>query len=249
MSQPWSSCESALLPHDNQRLAIFLLAAQGKHDGFFIVGNIDFSHDAFIRDIGSFREGQQQREASDFFPVGRRKHHRVAVGAHDFIADAMMEARDERCFELFELAHAVERCMRDDEGRMARVVVVIDDFARVVQPGRDFKQAAVATRRLVRFLQLVKQAQREIFDTFEMLHAAVGTQKIILHALAQNIFDNRAVAVFLSVIFEEDTVAQAAAGNDDVLSARELHQGIDDDAASDDEVGTLRGKALHAAAG
>ena len=79
MSQPWSSCESSLLPHDNQRLAIFLLellavrlhlkfrravvfallAAQGKHDGFFIVGNIDFSHDAFIRDIGSFREGQQ----------------------------------------------------------------------------------------------------------------------------------------------------------------------------------------------
>lgn len=120
--------------------------------------------------------------------------------------------------------------------------------------GRDLQEAAVAPRRAMRALELVKEAQREVAHALEVLHAAVGAQEVVVHALPQHVRHDGAllgllaVAVLLAVVLEEDAVAQAAARDDDVLAARELHERVDDDAARHDEVGALRREPLHALA-
>ena len=75
-----------------------------------------------------------------------------------------------------------------------------------------------------------------------------------MHALPQHVRHDGsllgllAVAVLFAVVLEEDAVAQAAARDNDVLAARELHECVDDDAARYDEVGALRREPLHALA-
>ena len=113
-----------------------------------------------------------------------------------------------------------------------------------MQPGCDLQQAAVAPRPAVRALELVKEAQRKRAHALKVLHAAVGAQEVIVHTLLQHIRDDRAliaiaVAIRLAVVLEKDAVAQAAARDDDVLTARELHERVDDDGTGDNEVGTL----------
>ena len=128
------------------------------HDGDGL-GQCDFDvgDDLFIRQVRGFGQGQDGREFADHDPVFGRGHVGVTVGPDDLAADAVMEAGDEARNDLFDLGQAVERGMSDHEGRMAGVVVEVDDLADIVHAGGCLQQEAFPRAVAVERLELVEE--------------------------------------------------------------------------------------------
>ena len=182
--RPYVAYALLLAPHDDERAAeLFLeLLAETLHleirsAGVGIGRGDDGERDALGRcrrlepcdktlvgHIGGLGEREQRRKLADLLPLGLRDHHGIAIRAHDLVADAVMEARDEGRLELLLLRHAVERRVVDDEGGVSRVLVIVDDLARIVQPCGNGQEVARTLRSAVQASQLVEEAQGEIVD-------------------------------------------------------------------------------------
>ena len=135
----------------------------------------------------------------------------------------MMESGDERGVDLFHLSQAVNRCMADDESRMTGMIVIVDDFSHIVQAGcRDQKPPFLGTV-AVQGLQLVEEHCRYPFYLLDMLVVRVGQGlEEIRNALFQDIVEAWFFHIGISgVVFEEQAFTQAAAADDEFLTARE----------------------------
>ena len=81
----------------------------------------------------------------------------IAVRPENFAADAVVEAGDETGQDLFDLREAVKRGLGNHEGRMAGMVVKVNDLADVVETGRCLQQQSFAFAVAMEGLELVEK--------------------------------------------------------------------------------------------
>ena len=135
-------------------------AGSRRNDGdgdVFRSGDVNILDDLLVRNVRCFGQGQEGGELADHRPVFCRDHVGVAVGPQGLAADAVVEAGDEADDELLALRQAVQGRVADHEGRMAGVIVEIDDFAYVVKLGRRREVQPFPLAVAVQVFQLVEE--------------------------------------------------------------------------------------------
>ena len=148
-------------------------------------------------------------------------------------------------------ADARQPAVADQVVAVLVVLVVIDDIAHVLEPGRGLEQHSIGRRQVERRRELLVDPSRQRRHRAAMFEfAGTGGGEPLDRRLAQGRIVGRCAPQGRLVDhLPDEAVADAAGVDEEHVDAEPAHQRVDDRQAGDDDVGPVGRHARQAAAG
>ena len=146
------------------------------------------------------------------------------------------------------MSQAEQAGVLDQIGAVARMIVIVDADADVVEQGRRPQQHSVPGVQAVQGGPAVEQLQGDVGDMKGVLLVHLVKPQHIHRAVTQDIRNHVGIIFMAQIMPEKQAFPDAAAADDEVRGANPVEQALHHGDAGDDDVASLAAQSAHAPA-
>lgn len=216
-----------------------VVGVNAQHRAVLVKVGADVQNLVGLGVVKAFRQGYQQRQLVDNLPVLVVDDVLVEAVTEVVFRNAVVPAGDGCRNQLLLVGQAKELGVLNHVGRVAGVAVKVDGDTDIVKQGRSFQQLAAGLGQAVQLGPVIEHVEGQRGNV-PAVGGVRGVQlKNVLAAAFQNIIRNHGQIISFAVVVEEQALAQAAAGGDELFASGNLQQTADDAAARKDDIAAL----------